>query len=177
MSWPQTPARGMLRLPRHVVRGAHHERERPQEATARRTDEWERLLPLPGSAEAFFLTQAVSTVGTEPAGIQRCSIDINSLTYAGFPHTYGLLHMTENHGVPGSNPGPATNKSPANSGKRRCTGSAAEIPYWRRVNSRIQNRSLLMQLSRRLACLCGEGVNSEGHPVIGVTWTGETRGA
>ena len=49
--------------------GAYHERERPQEATARRTDEWERLLPLPGSAEAFFLTQAVSTVGTEPAGI------------------------------------------------------------------------------------------------------------
>jgi hypothetical protein len=26
-------------------------------------------------------------------------------------------HMTENHGVPGSNPGPATYKSPANSRK------------------------------------------------------------
>ena len=51
------------------------------------TDEWERLLPLQGSAEAFFLTQAVSTVGTEPAGIQRYSMDINSLTYAVFPHT------------------------------------------------------------------------------------------
>jgi len=35
-------------------------------------------------------------------------VDTNSLTYAGYPHTYGLLNMTENHGVPGSNPGPAT---------------------------------------------------------------------
>jgi hypothetical protein len=33
--------------------------------------------------------------------------------------------MTENHGVPGSNPGPATYKSPANSGKTRSFGSIA----------------------------------------------------
>jgi hypothetical protein len=63
------------------------------------------------------VTQAVSTVGTEPAGTQRYSLDENPLTYAGFPHTYGPPKMTENHGVPGSNPGPATYKSPANGGK------------------------------------------------------------
>jgi hypothetical protein len=33
--------------------------------------------------------------------------------------------MTENHGVPGSNPGPATYKSPANSKKMKGSGSAA----------------------------------------------------
>ena len=49
-----------------------------------------------------------ATVGTEPAGIDWYALDINPLTYASFPHTYGLLNLTENHGVPGSNPGPAT---------------------------------------------------------------------
>jgi hypothetical protein len=44
-------------------------------------------------------------------------MDGNTLTYATNPHTYGPRNMTENHGVPGSNPGPATSKSPANSGK------------------------------------------------------------
>jgi hypothetical protein len=44
-------------------------------------------------------------------------MDRNPLTYAGFPHTYGTPKMTENHGVPGSNPSPATYKRPANSGK------------------------------------------------------------
>src|ERR671912_768702 len=53
------------------------------------------LLPVP-----LRVTTAVSTVGTEPAGTQRHSLDIN-------PLTYGLVHMTENHGVPGSNPAPA----------------------------------------------------------------------
>jgi hypothetical protein len=32
----------------------------------------------------------------------------NPHRYADFPHTYGPPKMTENHGVPGSNPGPAT---------------------------------------------------------------------
>ena len=49
--------------------------------------------------------------------------------------------MTENHGVPGSNPGPATPKSPANSGKRKSSGSAAQALFQRRVNSRIEKRS------------------------------------
>jgi hypothetical protein len=34
-------------------------------------------------------------------------------------------YLTENHGVPGSNPGPATQEIPANSGKRKGSGSAA----------------------------------------------------
>ena len=50
----------------------------------------------------------MSTVGIEPGGIQRYSLDINPLSYARFPHIYGPPKMTENHGVPGSNPGPAT---------------------------------------------------------------------
>ena len=64
------PARGMLRLPRHVVRGhIMSASDRRRRRRVEPTDEWEREKPLPGSAEAFFLTQAVSTVGTEPAGI------------------------------------------------------------------------------------------------------------
>jgi hypothetical protein len=46
--------------------------------------------------------------------------------------------MTENHGVPGSNPGPATPKSPANSQKMNDSGSAAEALFKGRVNSRIE---------------------------------------
>jgi len=49
-----------------------------------------------------------ATVGTEPDSTQRYSMDVNALTYAANPHTYGPPKMTENHGVPGSNPGPAT---------------------------------------------------------------------
>jgi hypothetical protein len=37
-------------------------RDRRRRRRVEPTDEWERLLPLPGSAEALFLTQAVSTV-------------------------------------------------------------------------------------------------------------------
>jgi hypothetical protein len=37
-------------------------------------------------------------------------MDENPHTYAGFPHTYGPPKMTENHGVLGPNPGPATQK-------------------------------------------------------------------
>jgi len=59
---------------------------------------------------------------------------------------------TENHGVPGSNPGPATLESPANSGKRRSPGGAAETLFQRCVNSRIEKWSLLVRLSRSLAC-------------------------
>src|SRR5215208_5347703 len=91
MSWPQTPGRGMLPLPRHVVRGAHHERERPQEATARRTD---RRVGAGEAAPRFdgglllnaSRVNSSATIGTEPAGIQRYSMDINPLTYAGFSH-------------------------------------------------------------------------------------------
>jgi hypothetical protein len=32
-------------------------------------------------------TKCVSTVGTEPAGIQRYSVNLNPLTYANLPHT------------------------------------------------------------------------------------------
>ncbi len=49
-----------------------------------------------------------ATVGTEPGGTYWYSTDINPLTYEDLPHTYGPPKMTENHGVPGSNPGPAT---------------------------------------------------------------------
>ena len=65
-------------------------------------------------------------------------MDRNPLTYKDLPHTYGLLNMTENHGVPGSNPSPATYKSLANSEKMKGSGSAAEAPIQRCVNSRIE---------------------------------------
>ena len=72
--------------------------------------------------------KAVSTVGTEPEGTCWYSLDKNLLTYASIPHTYRPPNMTENHGVPGSNPGPATYKSPANSGKKKEPGSTAGTP-------------------------------------------------
>src|SRR5215210_4885498 len=56
--------------------------------------------------------------------------------------------MTENHGVPGSNPGPATQESPANRGKGKSPGSAAGALRQGRVNSRIEKWSLLGRLSR-----------------------------
>ena len=37
----------------------------------------------------------------------------------------GARDVPENHGVPGSNPGPATSKSAANGGKSKSSGSAA----------------------------------------------------
>jgi transposase len=47
MSWPQTPARGMLPLPRHVVRGnITSASDRRRRRRVEPTDEWERLLPL-----------------------------------------------------------------------------------------------------------------------------------
>jgi hypothetical protein len=48
--------------------------------------------------------------------------------------------MTENHGVPGSNPGPATSKNPANSTKRKRPGSAAGALCQQRVNSTLRKR-------------------------------------
>jgi hypothetical protein len=94
-----------------------------------------------------------ATVGTEPAGTQRYSVDINPLRYASFPHTYGTPHMTENHGVPGSDPGPATQESPAKLKKIRSSRSAAGALCQRRINSRIKKRSLLAPLWRSPACL------------------------
>jgi hypothetical protein len=84
--------------------------------------------------------------------------------------------MTENHGVPGSNPGPATLEIPAKRGKTTSFGGVSgTLSQWH-VNSRIEKWSLLGRLLRSLACLlCGADVDSEGHPVIGVTWTDETR--
>ena len=70
---------------------------------------------------------SIATVGTEPGGTRRYSMDGNPLTYASFPHTYRPPKMTENHGVPGANPGPATSKSPANSGKIRYPKRAAGV--------------------------------------------------
>jgi hypothetical protein len=61
--------------------------------------------------------------------------------------------MTENHGVPGSNPGPATYKSPANGRKIERFDGAAETPFLRCVNSRIKKGSLLGWLWRSLAYL------------------------
>ena len=55
--------------------------------------------------------------------------------------------MTENHGVPGSNPGPATYKSPANSGKRK---SPAALPE-PRVNSPFEKTPPLARLWYPLA--------------------------
>src|SRR5215204_2533397 len=43
-------------------------------------------------------------------------------------------HMTENHGVPGSNPGPATSKSPANSGKMEIT-RILHLELWQQCGS------------------------------------------
>jgi hypothetical protein len=37
--------------------------------------------------------------------------------------------MTENHGVPGSNPGPATNENPAKASKHRRPRHRAETFY------------------------------------------------
>ena len=53
----------------------------------------------------------------------------------------------ENHGVPGSNPGPATQESPANKQKIRSSGGAARALCRGRVNSRIKNRPLLAPLT------------------------------
>ena len=75
-------------------------------------------------------------------------------------------YLTEDHGVPGSNPDPATLKSPAKLKKIRSSRSAAGALCQRRVNSRIKKRSLLAPLWRSPACLlwcrCRYG---EGHPV------------
>jgi hypothetical protein len=49
--------------------------------------------------------------------------------------------MTENHGVPGSNPGPATVKSPANSGKNYSLGGAAG-PLFRGVSTAESRKGL-----------------------------------
>jgi hypothetical protein len=57
---------------------------------------------------------------------------------------------SENHGVPGSNPGPATHESPANSGKIKYPNSAAGTRSQRRVNSRIEKWSLSRAV---VACL------------------------
>jgi hypothetical protein len=46
--------------------------------------------------------------------------------------------VTENHGVPGSNPVPTTSKLPANSGKSKRPGGAAGALRQGRVNSRIE---------------------------------------
>ena len=54
--------------------------------------------------------------------------------------------MTENHGVPGSNPGPAASKSAANSEKIKGFGSAAGALCQNHVNSRFKKWSLLVQL-------------------------------
>ena len=54
---------------------------------------------------------------------------------------------SENHGVPGSNPGPATQESPANKQKIRSSGGAARALCRGRVNSRIKNRPLLAPLT------------------------------
>jgi hypothetical protein len=85
--------------------------------------------------------------------------------------------MTENHGVPGSNPGPATSKSPANSGKTKSFGGVSGALCQWRVNSRIEKRSLQARLLRSLACLLWSGCRWQGYPNIGVSWTGETRAA
>jgi hypothetical protein len=46
-------------------------------------------------------------------------------------------------------------------------GSAAETPFWRRVNSRIENGLLLRGSHAVLHAFCG--ADDEGHHVIGVT--------
>ena len=83
--------------------------------------------------------------------------------------------MTENHGVPGSNPGPATLESPANSGKSKSLGSAAETPFLRRVNSRLKKGLFLGGCRKVLDAFCGADVDGEGHPVMGVSWICEAR--
>ena len=55
--------------------------------------------------------------------------------------------LTDNCGVPGSNPGPATHESPANCGKMRSSGGAARALCRGRVNSRFKNRPLLAPLT------------------------------
>src|SRR5215210_2936655 len=105
---------------------------------------------------------SIATVGTEPGGTRRYSMDGNPLTYASFPHTYRPPKMTENHGVPGSNPGPATSKNPANSGKMKYPGDVPGALYRRRVNSRIKIRPLPGRLSQSPACLLRRGCRWRG---------------
>ena len=50
--------------------------------------------------------------------------------------------LTENHGVPGSNPGPATTELPANSRKRKSPGGATGALCQQRVNSPLSKRLL-----------------------------------
>src|SRR5215208_4882146 len=102
-------------------------------------------------------------------------MDRNSLTYAGFPHTYAPPKMTENHGVPGSNPGPATSKSPANGGKIYSFDGAVGALFLRRVNSRLKKGPFKRGSGGELHAFCGADVGGDGHPVMGVSWTGEAR--
>jgi hypothetical protein len=56
----------MLALPQHVVRGdIMSASDRRRRRRVEPTDEWEGEKPLPGSAEAYFLTQSLSTVAQQ----------------------------------------------------------------------------------------------------------------
>jgi hypothetical protein len=77
-------------------------------------------------------------------------------------------YLTENHGVPGSNPGPATLESPRNSGQIWRFDGAAEAPFLRRVNSRLKKGPLQARLWGELHAFCGVGVDGQGLSDIAV---------
>ena len=72
----------------------------------------------------------------------------------------------ENHGVPGSNPGPATLESPANRGKSKSSGSACEALRQRRVNSRIEKRPISLTADEESLCCLFEDGNLITSPTI-----------
>ena len=75
---------------------------------------------------------------------------------------YGLMNMTENHGVPGSNPGPATSKSPAKHRKRMSFGGVSGTLCQWHVNSRLKKGPLQARLWGELHAFCGVGVEGQG---------------
>jgi hypothetical protein len=77
-------------------------------------------------------------------------------------------YLTENHGVPGSNPGPATSKSPANGGKKNEPQQSCRGSMQQRINSRSRERFFERDRGGVSHTVCGVGVDGEGHPDVGV---------
>jgi hypothetical protein len=73
--------------------------------------------------------------------------------------------MPENHGVPGSNPGPATFECPANSEKIKGLGIAAGAPL---STARLRERLLKRVCGSVLHTVCGAVADGKGHPDIEV---------
>jgi hypothetical protein len=77
-------------------------------------------------------------------------------------------YLTENHGVPGSNPGPATLEIPANGGKKKEPQQSRRGSLQQRVNSRSRESFFERGRGGVSHAVRGVGVDGEGHPDVGV---------